>query len=93
MLLEQSTTTLKVTDVDARSSWKDVIITVAGARVHVGFQLVGAPEEQERVWARLNTLGTPEPLLASSCCPAPEPPLSLCGGVRAGPDASGDSRV
>lgn len=58
-LLEQSTTTLMVTDADANSGWKDVIITSAGTRVHVGFQLVGAPEEQERVWARLNTLGTP----------------------------------
>ena len=58
-LLETSTTTLKVTDADAKTGWKDVIITRAGTRVHVGFQQVGAPEEQERVWARLNTLGTP----------------------------------
>jgi hypothetical protein len=58
-LLEQSTTTLKVTDADARPGWKDSVLTRAGARVHVGFQQVGAPEEQERFWARLNTLGTP----------------------------------
>ncbi len=58
-LLEQSTTTLKVTDADARAGWKSVVLTRAGTRVHVGFQQVGAPEEQERFWARLNTLGTP----------------------------------
>jgi hypothetical protein len=58
-LLEQSTTTLKVTDADANSGWKEVVITGTAATVHVGFQQVGAPEEQARVWARLNTVGTP----------------------------------
>ena len=58
-LLEQSTTTLKVTDADANSGWKEVVITRTGATVHVGFQQVGAPEVQARVWARLNTVGTP----------------------------------
>jgi hypothetical protein len=58
-LLEESTTTLKVTDVDTKSGWKASILTGAGTRVHVGFQQIGAPEEQERFWARLNTLGTP----------------------------------
>jgi hypothetical protein len=58
-LLEQSTTTLKVTDADAKAGWKGTVITRTGTRVHVGFQQVGAPEEQERFWARLNTLGTP----------------------------------
>jgi hypothetical protein len=58
-LLEVSTTTLKVTDTDTASGWKDTIIVKMGTRVHVGFQQVGAPEEQERFWARLNTVGTP----------------------------------
>lgn len=58
-LLEVSTTTLKVTDANAASGWKDTVIVRTGTRVHVGFQQVGAPEEQERFWARLNTLGTP----------------------------------
>jgi hypothetical protein len=58
-LLEESTTTLKVTDADAASGWKDTVIVQTGTRVHVGFQVVGAPEEQERFWARLNTVGTP----------------------------------
>jgi hypothetical protein len=69
-LLEQSTTTLKVTDADARSGWKDSVLTRTGTRVHVGFQQVGAPEEQERFWARLNTLGTPgtEVILVLQSC-------------------------
>jgi hypothetical protein len=58
-LLEVSTTTLKVTDADAASGWKDTVIARMGTRVHVGFQQIGAPEEQERFWARLNTVGTP----------------------------------
>lgn len=58
-LLEVSTTTLKVTDADAASVWKDTVIARMGTRVHVGFQQIGAPEEQERFWARLNTVGTP----------------------------------
>jgi hypothetical protein len=58
-LREQSTTTLTVTDADATSGWKDSVLTGSGTRVHVGFQQIGAPEEQERFWARLNTVGTP----------------------------------
>jgi hypothetical protein len=58
-LLEVSTTTLKVTDADAVSGWKDTVIVRMGTRVHVGFQQIGAPEEQKRFWARLNTVGTP----------------------------------
>jgi hypothetical protein len=58
-LLEVSTTTLKVTDADAATGWKDEVIVGMGTRVHVGFQEIGAPEEQERFWARLNTVGTP----------------------------------
>jgi hypothetical protein len=58
-LLEVSTTTLRVTDADAASDWKDTVIVRMGTRVHVGFQQIGAPEEQERFWARLNTVGTP----------------------------------
>lgn len=58
-LLEVSTTTLKVTDADAAADWKDAVIVGTGTRVHVGFQQIGAPEEQERFWARLNTVGTP----------------------------------
>lgn len=69
-LLEQSITTLKVTGVAAQSSWKDTVLTRAGTRVHVGFQQVGAPEEQERFWGRLNTLGTPgtEVILVLQSC-------------------------
>jgi hypothetical protein len=69
-LLQQSTSTLKVTDADARSGWKDSVLTRAGTRVHVGFQQIGAPEEQERFWARLNTLGTPgtEVILVLQSC-------------------------
>lgn len=69
-LLQESTTMLKVTDADARSGWKDTVLTRAGTRVHVGFQQVGAPEEQERFWARLNTLGTPgtEVILVLQSC-------------------------
>lgn len=58
-LLEQSTTTLQVTDANSNSGWKDTVITGTGTKVHVGFQRIGAPEEQERAWARLNTTGTP----------------------------------
>jgi hypothetical protein len=58
-LVEVSTTTLEVTDADAALGWKDTVIVRMGSRVHVGFQEVGAPEEQERFWARLNTVGTP----------------------------------
>ena len=66
-LLEQSTTTLKVTKAVANAGWKDTIITRAGTRVHVGFQQVGAPEEQERFWARLNTAGTVVNIILQSC--------------------------
>ena len=69
-LLEQSTTTLKVTDADANAGWTATILTASGTKVHVGFQQVGAPEEQERFWARLNTKGTPgtEAILVLQSC-------------------------
>jgi hypothetical protein len=57
-LLEQSTTTLQVTDADGNAGWTATVLTASGTKVHVGFQQVGAPEEQERFWARLNTKGT-----------------------------------
>lgn len=69
-LLEQSTTMLKVTAAHANSGWTATILTASGTKVHVGFQQVGAPEEQERFWARLNTKGTPgtEAILVLQSC-------------------------
>jgi hypothetical protein len=58
-MFQESTTMLKITDADANASWNASVRTLAGVRVHVGFQQVGQPQEQERFWARLNTLGTP----------------------------------
>jgi hypothetical protein len=58
-LLQESNTTLKVTDADARPGWKVAVITRSSTRPHVGFQGIGAPNKQERFWARMNTLGTP----------------------------------
>ena len=58
-LFQDSTTKLKVTNVAADAGWKDVVITPAGTRPHVGFQRIGLPNDQERFWARLNTTGTP----------------------------------
>jgi hypothetical protein len=58
-LLQQSTSTLKVTDVDPTNGWKDTVLSRTGTRPHVGFQVVGNPNDQERFWARTNTIGTP----------------------------------
>jgi hypothetical protein len=57
-LLERSTTMLQITDADGNAGWTANILTASGTKVHVGFQQVDAPEEQERFWARLNTKGT-----------------------------------
>jgi hypothetical protein len=66
-VLEESTTTLKVTSCVANAGWKDTILTPACARMHVGFQQVGAPQEHERFWARLNTAGTVVNIILQSC--------------------------
>jgi hypothetical protein len=58
-LLQESNTTLRVTDADSNSGWKNTVITREGTRVHVGFQQIGNPNDQERFWARMNTTGTP----------------------------------
>jgi hypothetical protein len=58
-LLQESNTTLKVTDADARPGWKVAVITRSSTRPHVGFQGIGKPDNQERFWARMNTRGTP----------------------------------
>ncbi len=58
-LLQQSNTTLKVTDTDPTHGWKYTVLSGSGTRPHVGFQGVGNPNSQERFWARMNTLGTP----------------------------------
>jgi hypothetical protein len=56
---QESNTTLRVTDADARPGWKDEVIARESTRPHVGFQRLGVPDDQERFWARLNTSGTP----------------------------------
>lgn len=66
-LRQQSLTTLKVTSVTPESGWKDTVVTRSGARVHVGFQQVGMPQEQERFWARLNSTGTVVTVVLQSC--------------------------
>jgi len=54
-----SNTTLRVTDTDPSHGWKYTVLTRTGTRPHVGFQEIGSPDNQERFWARMNTLGTP----------------------------------
>lgn len=66
-LLQPSQTTLDVESVSHNSGWKDTVITESGTRVHVGFQRVGAPQEQERFWARLNSTGTIITIVLQSC--------------------------
>jgi len=51
----------------ANAGWKDTILTWAGTRVHVRLQQVGAPQQQERFWARLNTAGTVVNIILQSC--------------------------
>ncbi len=58
-LRQLSDTTLRVTDTDPTHGWKYLVLSRSGTRPHVGFQGVGAPNKQERFWARMNTLGTP----------------------------------
>ncbi len=58
-LRQLSNTTLRVTDTDPRSGWKYTVLSRSGTRPHVGFQGIGMPDNQERFWARMNTLGPP----------------------------------
>ena len=58
-LRQLSNTTLRVTDTDPSHGWKYTVLTRTGTRPHVGFQEIGSPDNQERFWARMNTLGTP----------------------------------
>ncbi len=66
-LLRQTQTSLKVTDADSRSGWQSSVVTRAGTRVHVGFQRVGDPHEQERFFARLNSTGTVITIVTQTC--------------------------
>ncbi len=66
-LLQQTQTTLNVTSASPASGWKDTVVTASGTTVHVGFQGVKAPEEQERFWARLNSTGTIITIVIQSC--------------------------
>lgn len=59
-LLQEGTTTLRVTDANAKSGWKvNVATSQTSTHPHVGFQRLGMPNDQERFWAHLNTTGTP----------------------------------
>jgi len=58
-LRQLSTTTLQVIDTDPTHGWKYTVLSREGTRPHVGFQGIGAPDNQERFWARMNTLGPP----------------------------------
>jgi hypothetical protein len=58
-LRQLSNTMLQVTDTDPTHGWKYPILSRSGTRPHVGFQQVGNTNDQERFWARVNTLGTP----------------------------------
>ncbi len=58
-LRQLSNTTLRVIDTDPTHGWKYHVITRTGTRPHVGFQGQSNPNNQERFWARMNTLGTP----------------------------------
>jgi hypothetical protein len=66
-MLQQTQTTLSVTSVSPATGWKDSVVTATGTTVHVSFQRVGAPEEQERFWARLNSTGTTITIVIQSC--------------------------
>jgi hypothetical protein len=66
-LLQQTQTTLNVKSASPASGWKDTVVTASGTTVHVGFQVVKAPEEQERFWARLNSTGTTISIVIQSC--------------------------
>ena len=58
VLLQVTTTTLKVSSATPTSGWKDTIIAASGTTVHVGFQMVKLDNEQERFWAHTNAKGT-----------------------------------
>jgi hypothetical protein len=63
-LVQESNTTLRVTDAHADSGWKvNVATSQASAHPHVGFQRIGMPNDQERFWAHMNTKGTPGTVL------------------------------
>jgi hypothetical protein len=63
-LVQESTTTLRVTAAQANSGWKvNVATSQTSAHPHVGFQRLGTPNDQERFWAHLNTKGTPGTVL------------------------------
>jgi hypothetical protein len=66
-LVQQTQTTLNVRSASPASGWKDTVVTASGTTVHVGFQVVKAPEEQERFWARLNSTGTVITIVIQSC--------------------------
>ena len=59
-LVQESNTTLRVTDAKAKSGWKvNVATSQTSTHPHVGFQRIGMPNDQERFWAHMNTTGTP----------------------------------
>jgi hypothetical protein len=63
-LVQESNTTLRVTDASAESGWKvNVATSQTSTHPHVGFQRIGMPNDQERFWAHLNTKGTPGTVL------------------------------
>jgi hypothetical protein len=66
-VLHETLTTLKVTSVKPAAGWLDVVVTASGTKVHVGFQLLGAPLEQERFWARINSTGTVITTVLQTC--------------------------
>ncbi len=66
-LLQPTLTTLDVENVTPISGWKGTVVTETGTRVHVGFQQVGAPEEQVRFWARLSSTGTVITIVTQTC--------------------------
>ncbi len=66
-LLDQGVGTLKVTHVSHKSKWMDTVITGTGTTIHVGFQGIGAPQEKERFWARLNSSFTVITIVIQSC--------------------------
>jgi hypothetical protein len=63
-LVQESKTTLRVTNAQAKSGWKvNVATSQTSTRPHVGFQRIGMPNDQERFWAHMNTKGTPGTVL------------------------------
>jgi hypothetical protein len=66
-VLQQSQTTLSVTSVSPAPGWKDSVVTTSGTTVHVSFQNVGNPQDQDRFWARLNSTGTRVTIVIQSC--------------------------